>query len=74
MDQQSLRALRLPEVERRTGLTRPTIYRRAKEGTFPKPVRLGGNSSAWIESEIDGWLAARIAERDSARDASPHEC
>lgn len=60
-----LRALRLPEVERRTGLTRPTIYRRAKEGTFPKPIRLGGNSSGWVESEVSAWLSERVAARDA---------
>ena len=57
--------LRLPEVERRTGLRRPTIYRRANAGTFPKPVRLGPNSTGWLESEIDAFLAAAIAERDA---------
>jgi predicted DNA-binding transcriptional regulator AlpA len=29
---------RLPEVERRTGLDRSTIYRGASAGTFPRPV------------------------------------
>ena len=31
---------------------------------FPKPVRLGTNSIAFVESEIEAWLKARIAERD----------
>ena len=57
--------LRLPEVEKRTGLRRATIYKRAAAGTFPKPVRLGPNSSGWLESEIDGHLAKLIAERDA---------
>lgn len=59
------RVLRLREVETRTGLRRATLYRRAKEGTFPKPIRLGGNSSGWIESEVDAWLNERITERDT---------
>ncbi|MEZ8743400.1 MULTISPECIES: helix-turn-helix transcriptional regulator [unclassified Vibrio] len=33
--------IRLPEVMRITGLSRPTIYRRIAEGTFPKRVSLG---------------------------------
>ena len=57
--------LRLPEVEKRTGLRRATIYRRAGEGSFPKPVRLGPNSTGWLESEIDGFLAGLAAERDA---------
>ncbi len=56
--------LRLPEVEKRSGLRRATIYRRAAEGTFPKPIRLGPNSSGWLESEIDAHLAKLVAERD----------
>lgn len=57
--------LRLPEVEKRTGLRRATIYRRAGEGTFPKPVRLGPNSTGWLESEIDGFLTGLAAERNA---------
>lgn len=58
--------LRLPEVERRTGLTRPTIYRKAKDGSFPRPIRLGGNSSGWVESEVNDWLSNLIAARDAS--------
>lgn len=60
-----LRILRLPEVEDRTGLKRASLYRRASEGTFPRPVRLGANSSGWIESEVDSWIADRVAQRDA---------
>lgn len=38
--------LRLPAVERRSGLTRSTIYRRIEDGTFPAPVVLGGGTAA----------------------------
>ena len=31
---------------------------------FPKPVRLGKNSVAFVEAEIDAWIESRIAERD----------
>ena len=58
--------LRLPEVAKRTGLSRPTIYKRARAGTFPKPIKLGPNSTGWLESEIDAHLAKLIAERDQA--------
>lgn len=67
MEPRSLRgekALRLPEVVERTGLKRPTIYKRARAGTFPKPIKLGPNSSAWLESEVDAWLSERIAARN----------
>lgn len=31
---------------------------------FPKPVRVGKNTIAFVESEVEEWLQARIAERD----------
>ena len=31
---------------------------------FPKPVRVSKNTIAFVESEIEQWLQARVAERD----------
>jgi hypothetical protein len=36
---------RLREVERRTGLSRATVYRMVAAGEFPKPVRLSARPS-----------------------------
>ncbi|MBV8270945.1 MAG: AlpA family transcriptional regulator [Cupriavidus sp.] len=54
------RLLRLPEVKVRCGLSRSTIYQRIKDGTFPPALSIGPRSVAWIESAIDGWIAAQI--------------
>ena len=35
-----------------------------KAGDFPPPVRLGGNSIAWVESEIEDWAAKKAASRE----------
>lgn len=51
--------LRQPEVLRRTGLSRTSIWRRVREGDFPAPHQLGPNSIGWPESEIDEWLDNR---------------
>lgn len=50
------RFLRLKEVIHITGLSTATIYRRIKEGTFPKQIRIGPNSVAWRQSEIEQWM------------------
>jgi len=52
--------LRLPAVKARTGLSRSTVYLRVSEGTFPKPVSLGGRAVGWVESEIQQWLEQQI--------------
>jgi prophage regulatory protein len=48
--------VRLPEVIRRTGLSRTTIYRRAAAGTFPAGVKIGANVVAWREADLRSWL------------------
>jgi prophage regulatory protein len=52
------------EVCRRTSLSRASLYRLMAQGVFPKPVPLHGVRKAWIESEIDAWVAARITARN----------
>jgi prophage regulatory protein len=52
--------LRLPAVKARTGLSRSTIYLRISEGSFPKPVSLGGRAVGWIEAEVNDWLNQQI--------------
>jgi prophage regulatory protein len=59
--------LRLPAVKTSTGLSRSTIYLRVAEGTFPRPVSLGGRAVGWLEAEIQEWLQRRIeASRKAA--------
>ncbi|MHB8389154.1 MAG: helix-turn-helix transcriptional regulator [Acidobacteriaceae bacterium] len=65
--------LRLPAVKTRTGLSRSTIYLRISQGTFPKPVSLGGRAVGWLEAEIQEWLQQRIqSSRQAAACRSGH--
>jgi prophage regulatory protein len=54
--------LRLLAVLARTGLSRSALYRGMDEGTFPRSVAIGKNSAAWVASQVDGWIDARITE------------
>ncbi len=54
------RFLRRPEVEVRTGLSRSAIYARMASGEFPRPRRIGKRAVAWVEQDIERWLAERI--------------
>lgn len=59
--------LRLLEVQRRVGLKKSAIYAGVKDGSFPKPIKLGTGphcAVGWLEPEINAWLKTRIAERD----------
>ncbi|EOZ4792127.1 AlpA family transcriptional regulator [Pseudomonas aeruginosa] len=59
-----MRLIRLKEVMRLTGLGRSTVYKVMKEGSFPGSVALGDKAVAWVESEVQEWILARLRERD----------
>lgn len=54
------RALRLPRVIDKTGLSRTQIYRLIKAGAFPAQIKLSMAISVWDESAIDSWLDAKF--------------
>jgi len=59
------RLLRLPEVRLRVGgLSKVALWRMRRQGRFPEPVRLSAGAVAWLESEIDNWIAVKVADRD----------
>lgn len=58
--------LRLAEVRRRVPYSRSTIYLKVSRGEFPQPSSLGARAVAWLESDIDKWIASRIAKGRTA--------
>lgn len=56
--------IKLPAVTECTGLSKSHLYALAQKGEFPKPVKLSERSSAWVKSEVDEWINARIVSRD----------
>lgn len=63
--QEKLSILRRKQVEKRTGLSRSTIYLQMQKGKFPEPINLGLRSVGWLEHEIEDWLSGRIRRRDA---------
>jgi prophage regulatory protein len=43
--------------------SKPHLWRKERDGEFPKRVPLGDRSVAWDESEIDNWIEERKAKR-----------
>ena len=44
--------------------SRVHVRRLEDKGRFPKHVDLGENRIAWVESEVDDWLEAKLAARN----------
>ena len=47
------------EVERRTGLSRSTLYRKMREGTFPVPLKVSERAVRWRERDIRAYVESR---------------
>lgn len=60
-----MRAIRIKEVIQKVSLSQSTIYAMIAKGKFPRPFELTPGRVAWIEDDIDAWLAAK-AGRDPA--------
>jgi prophage regulatory protein len=67
-----MRLIPISELNAQKGInySRPHIYRLMSANKFPKPIHVGGNRIAFIESEIDVWIKSKIQERDAVRGAA----
>lgn len=54
----SFALLRITQVMQATSLSRGSIYRRVRAGTFPAPVAISARRVAWRAAEIEAWSAA----------------
>jgi prophage regulatory protein len=57
---QPLIYLRLPEVLRRVGLSRSSVFRLIKQGSFPAPVKLSKRASGWPAHLVDAWCKHKL--------------
>lgn len=58
--------IRRAEVLRRCAISNSTLYRLIDAGQFPAPVQVSPRNVAWVEHEIDEWIAHRICERTNS--------
>lgn len=58
------RILRLPDVERLTGLKKSTIYALAKDkdSGFPRQIHIHRRLTGWSEAAVLTWVQARLAQ------------
>ena len=52
--------IRLPEVIKRTGLSRSTIYKSIDEKTFPESFKISIRAVAWLDNDIGEWQESKI--------------
>lgn len=62
--QGKLKLLRISDVIALTGLPKSTIYLKIKNREFPTQLSIGVRSVAWLENEIQEWIASNINRRN----------
>lgn len=60
MKNSSIRLIRMPEVLSKTGFKKSWIYLLISKNSFPKPIKMGPRAVAFIEDEVDRWIANKI--------------
>lgn len=49
-----------PTVKQRVGdMSRRTVQRNVRAGTFPKPVKISARRIGWRESDLNAWIRAQ---------------
>lgn len=59
-----MKLIRLRTVLEMTALSRSSLYRLMDADEFPKSIPLAGRCVAWVDEEVEDWIAERIAMRD----------
>ena len=63
------RFISMAEVIDRVSFSKTHIYRKIASGTFPRPVPLGPQKIAFLEQEIEQWMAERLRARAAGEGA-----
>lgn len=72
MQNGSNRFIKAPRVREKLSISRASLYDRLNpkspyfDPTFPKQIRLSSSprgSVAWLEAEIEEWMAGRLSQR-----------
>lgn len=48
------------ELSERLEISRQTVWRWAREGNLPNPIKLGSNCTRWKLSDIEAWEAGKV--------------
>lgn len=67
MEMENVRLVRRAVVIKRLGIGGTLFDELVRTGQFPAPVRLGKRAIAFVEAEVNTYIADRMAERQAAK-------
>jgi prophage regulatory protein len=57
---QEVHFYRLSQLKEKLSVSRSSIWSWVKDGSFPKPIKLGKNCTAWNSEDVHAWVQSRI--------------
>ena len=57
---QEIQFYRISHLQKKLGVSRSSLWSWVKQGSFPKPIKLGRNCTAWNSADIDQWVSQKI--------------
>ncbi len=60
-ESQLVRSPKRPSAPAPLPFSAPTLWRKVKAGSFPRPVKLSDRVTAWNVGAVRAWMAARSA-------------
>ena len=61
-ESQLVQSPKRPEVLPLLPFSAPTLWRKVKGGTFPRPFKLSNRVTAWKVSDIRAWITAQKSQ------------
>ena len=60
-ESQLVQSPKRPEAQAPLPISAPTLWRKVKAGTFPKPIKLSDRVTAWKVGDVRAWIASHCA-------------
>jgi prophage regulatory protein len=57
---QDVHFYRLSQLKEKLSVSRSSIWSWVRDGSFPKPIKLGKNCTAWNSEDVHAWVQSRI--------------
>lgn len=55
-----------PDIPAPLPFSAPTLWRKVKAGTFPRPIKLSERITAWRVGEVRAWITAQTFAQEEA--------
>jgi len=52
---------RMPRLKSQLDVSQSSIWAWVKAGKFPKPIKLGANTTVWRAADVEAWAQSKIA-------------